>query len=220
MLTHLLSHGALLTSVFFLKCDSISLDKLHLQLVGSGVVGVWWVAFGLLLNNGEEGYWRTFFSTATAKQFLKKMFQTGGDETRSIIIRKHESLWEPFKEDIVAWLAEGWQSWENDKPAWFTTEWKATLPEDMTPGEEDVTTGGGRAAATTAAATAATAAAATATASATAALATATPALSSPTPPPTPKGKPNEKKSIQPRRRKSSIQVIQGAIEEGLKDAA
>jgi len=89
MLTHVLSHGGLLVCSFWLNFDGISWNMERLQAIEGGAVCGWWLAFGLLLFNGEKGYKHTFFTTTTSKQFQRQLFDNGSDETKSKLFSKH-----------------------------------------------------------------------------------------------------------------------------------
>ena len=134
MLTHVLSHGALLASVCSLTFEAITWEVYQLRAIGGGAVGIWWLAFGVLLYNGEREYRGTFFSFQTAAQFAHHTFETGGTVTRSNFMDDHPELWLAFKPEIVEWLEDNWESWEVEKPAWFTKKWKESVPIDMRPG--------------------------------------------------------------------------------------
>ena len=129
--THVLSQGALLASVFLLEFD-VALSGFQLQLFGAGAVVVWWFAFSLLLHNGEKGYRGSFFCTLTGKELEKLEFVEGMDEQKSFFFTNHMSLWVDYKGEIIVWLEDNWERFENEKPAWFTAEWKQKLPNDMT----------------------------------------------------------------------------------------
>lgn len=107
-------------------------------------------------------YRHTFYSTETGAQMTRKLFLEGKDDSeKSYLIGCNENHWSTIKDKVAAWMTEGWERWEEEKPEWFTDKWKASVPEDMKPtkktgdvdgedktatkneGEETLTVGGG-----------------------------------------------------------------------------
>ena len=66
----------------------------------------------------------------TRRVFLEE----GGDDlSKCIIFGVTRAYWLPFENRVAAWVHEGWETWEEEKPDWFTDLWRASVPKYMIP---------------------------------------------------------------------------------------
>ena len=63
----------------------------------------------------------------------RKVFLEGTDVMKSAIFVVNRTYWKPIENKVVAWVKEGWWTWEEEKPDWFTDQWKSIVPEKMKP---------------------------------------------------------------------------------------
>ena len=107
----------------------------------------YYIAFGLsLLSVGSyfglmhfcmPDYRSTFYAFTTSRQFQKKRFHCGSNETKyKILTTTHEVTWRSFKKDIQIWLDSVWTELHTNRPEWFTEASIANIPSDMIPGDE------------------------------------------------------------------------------------
>ena len=133
MLTHVMSHTALLFSVSLVEFDAITWTPSSLRLVAGLAVGTWWLAFLAVLSLGESEYMHTFYSLLTAAQFERKQFDDGSDQTRARLFEVHRDIWKGFEGEIKVWLKENWTRWEEEMPTWFSEKWKDLVPLELRP---------------------------------------------------------------------------------------
>jgi hypothetical protein len=88
---------------------------------------------GFLLSIKRE-YWVTFFDTRTGPQFAADTYhEVETDCSRFEIFGHHPSYYDNIAEELMEWLADSWDRWEEEKPGWFTAAAMSRIPEDMLP---------------------------------------------------------------------------------------
>jgi len=91
-------------------------------------------SFGGLLKSIKREYFWTFFDTRTGPQFAVDNYRAAEtDSSRFGIFGYHPSYFDNIAEELMKWLTENWDRWEEEKPEWFTAVAISTVPEDMLP---------------------------------------------------------------------------------------
>jgi hypothetical protein len=96
------------------------------------------VLFGVFSFNIEKKYWRTFYSLQRGKDLSARSFKEGIDDSTKaayIIMSKHH--WKSIEEEVRTWVETNWARWEEETPDWFTDAFKASVPIEFIPGDED-----------------------------------------------------------------------------------
>ena len=90
--------------------------------------------FGLFLKSINQEYLWSFFNTLTGKQFAVLTYhEAESDEMRFEIFGHHPSFYDSINEELMIWMNENWEKWEENKPEWFTADAIASVPADMLP---------------------------------------------------------------------------------------
>ena len=101
------------------------------------VIGLFFLSmlsFATFLSLINEDYWVTFYSTQTGKQFLCDNWRNGKtDKERFYIFSKHKSYYKSINKEIMIWLRENWEKWEEDKDEWFTAKMISKIPNELLP---------------------------------------------------------------------------------------
>ena len=92
------------------------------------------INFSLFLKSIKQEYIHTFFDTTTGKQFAVNVYEEGeSDAMKFNIFLKHRSYYDSIQEDLMKWLNENWEKWEESNPDWFTPDNISNIPSDMLP---------------------------------------------------------------------------------------
>ena len=99
--------------------------------------------FGLnfvgFLSTINKGYAETFYTTRTGKQFAMNCYlnSENSDELRFDIFSHHRSYYDTIQQELMKWLNDHWQEWEDGHNAhtnlWFAADAIETVPPDMLP---------------------------------------------------------------------------------------
>jgi len=49
------------------------------------------------------------------------------------VFTHHRNFYDSIQEDIMKWLNDNWERWEEETPEFFTAQAISTVPEDMLP---------------------------------------------------------------------------------------
>ena len=86
---------------------------------------------GLLYSIKRE-YLQTFWSTKTAKMATQEQWLVRArDDVKLAILKKHQSYWEPLRDELTRWVHENISCWQTEE--WFTHVVLTTIPEEMLP---------------------------------------------------------------------------------------
>ena len=100
----------------------------------AGLFSISMISFGLFLISINREYLWTFFDTRTGTQFVTDNYwQLVGDNDKFNSFSQHRSLNRDIEEDLMKWIDDNWEKWEEEKPDWFTASAIASIPEDMLP---------------------------------------------------------------------------------------
>ena len=99
--------------------------------------GLWILTFVLFLLLAKKGYRKTFFSTATGKQYLMDRFEVEDDAIKASVLKKNKKMWRGIRGEVKTWVLNNWWRWQEEKPKWMTESWLAKLPDDFVPDDED-----------------------------------------------------------------------------------
>jgi len=114
-------------------CVETALESSLWALV-AGLIAMSMLSFGTFLLSINRGYLWTFFDTRTGTQFVTDNYwQLVGDKDKFNSFSRHRSLNREIEEDLMKWIDENWEKWEEEKPDWFTASAVASIPEDMLP---------------------------------------------------------------------------------------
>jgi hypothetical protein len=114
-------------------CEETALESFLLPLV-SGMFGISMLSFGLFLLSINREYLWTFFDMRTGKQFAVDTYHSSEtDSSRFEIFGHHETYYSSVAEELMTWLNDNWEKWEEEKPEWFTAVAISTVPQDMLP---------------------------------------------------------------------------------------
>mgnify|MGYP001128235878 FL=1 len=103
--------------------------------------GCWLFAICSLICSSNAEYRHTFYSTWTSKEFQKRRFAQGDDQTRlTIVTTVHRDIWKDFEGVIKEWLGKAWGPLHNESPDWFTERISSRVPSDLIPYVEEVQT--------------------------------------------------------------------------------
>ena len=84
----------------------------------------------------KRGYWGTFFSVLTGREYVQRKFLgREGDENKAKIFKYNRNMWRGIRGEVREWCLEGWEGWQEEQPAWFTDGWKGAVDDDMIPEE-------------------------------------------------------------------------------------
>jgi len=109
-----------------------------LRTLVSGLVLGWAVSFGLIVGMAKKEYRGTFMSTKTGWETQIQLFRDGkSDEVKCLIVDVNHKVWASAREDVKAWVLTGWWRWTVEKPVWYTESWRAQLPDDMIPMDDE-----------------------------------------------------------------------------------
>ena len=92
------------------------------------------VSFGLFLLSINRSYLVTFYDPRSGKQVVRDKFHLStSDVTMSDIFSNHPTFYEPIVAELMAWLDEKWDKWEEEKPEWFSAISIARIAKDILP---------------------------------------------------------------------------------------
>ena len=91
--------------------------------------------FGLFLKSINENFLKTFYSPITGKQFVVITYfeEAETDSERFKIFGKHRSYYYSIQSELMKWLNDNWEKWEEEKPEVFTAKNIVKIPADMLP---------------------------------------------------------------------------------------
>jgi hypothetical protein len=129
------------------RCNPADFDSYNVDYVceESGIEASLWnvviclfvlsmLSFGGFLLSINREYWVTFFDKRTGHAFLCDLWRNGtNDKERFYVFSKHPSYYDSIAEELMKWLTDNWDRWEEEKPDWFTAAAIARIPEDMLP---------------------------------------------------------------------------------------
>ena len=92
------------------------------------------INFSLFLKMINREYIHTFFSTTTGKEFSVQNYEESEtDAVKFELFGHHRSYYDSIQEDIMKWLQENWDKWEESNLDWFTPNSISNVPADMLP---------------------------------------------------------------------------------------
>ena len=104
-----------------------------LQLQVGAVIALvcWYLGFLLVLKLGNNSHTFNPWKCFTAKKFLDLTFELGDDFGKANqVFGVHDNLISAeLRVSTQAWLDEGWEGWEAEKPSWFDEGFKLSLVE-------------------------------------------------------------------------------------------
>ena len=113
------------------RSPTISTNDLW-YLVGS-LEAAFIIFFSVFIVSVNRKYVKTFFSTMTAKQYRAKAFREAkNDQSKIAILHYHPSYYASFRNEVVEWVSENFETWNEEKPDWFMRV-KKNIPLDMIP---------------------------------------------------------------------------------------
>ena len=108
-----------------------ALVKMIVVLFLTTVIG--FVLFWFTIN---KKYWRTFTDTRTAKEFFcNRWTNATSDKLRFRIFQDHKSYYNRINKEVKVWLAEGWDTWQEEKEDWFVAR-VGLIPLELLPEKE------------------------------------------------------------------------------------
>ena len=113
--------------------DDWMIQQKELQMIALALLGLWMLAFAMLLKFSEKGFHHTFYQPTKACEYNKARFDTGVDSYMISIFEDHESYYTWYEGEIKEWLEKVWDKWHDEKPAWFTEEVMRQIPDDYIP---------------------------------------------------------------------------------------
>jgi len=97
--------------------------------VVGGLFVVSMLFFGGFLKLIYKDYIKTFSSTNSGPQFLCNKFHISvTDSAKFDIFGSHPSYYKRIDEELMKWLNDNWEQWEESSPDWFTAEAIAKVP--------------------------------------------------------------------------------------------
>jgi len=92
------------------------------------------LSFGGFLLSINREYWVTFFDTRTGKQFKIDVYHMAvSDSSKFEIFMVHPSYYDSIAEELMKWVTDNWDRWEEEKPDWFTASAISKIPQAMLP---------------------------------------------------------------------------------------
>ena len=85
----------------------------------------------------KKDFRRTFWSLNTAEDFVCEYFESDLDSTRKMVFMKSKHKWKKISADVKKWVGDNWSTWMDEEPDWFDDNFKASVPPDMIPDEND-----------------------------------------------------------------------------------
>ena len=126
------TYGALLCAIYGVRAAEERVVEVDLDMVsylGVGLIGLSWTSIVCMLWLMEEKYRQTFWSTKTARDFMKETFFTGKDDAvKSFVFMGHASLYKEFVGEVKEWTIENWQRWNVELPGWFKANVYTKIP--------------------------------------------------------------------------------------------
>ena len=90
--------------------------------------------FSFFILKINKDYRWTFADTQTGKKFVVDNFtEAETDEMKFDVFTHHPSYYYEVNNKIKIWLAEKWDTWEDEKPEWFTAQAISEIPADILP---------------------------------------------------------------------------------------
>ena len=90
--------------------------------------------FGIFLKMINREYIKTFFSPITGKQFaVQNYIEATTDAMKFEIFGHHRSYYDSIQDELMKWLNDNWETWEEEQKDWFTPAAILTVPCDMLP---------------------------------------------------------------------------------------
>ena len=92
------------------------------------------INFGLFLKMINQEYIATFFSTTTGKEFAVQNYEEATtDALKFEIFGHHRSYYDSIQSELMKWLNENYETWEETSHDWFTADAISNIPSDMLP---------------------------------------------------------------------------------------
>ena len=121
----------------YLLEKSSTFSKVDLWSSVVALEGLFVVSFAIFVLSIDPKYRRTFFSTATAKQFHVQRFREAtSDQAKIFIFKLHPSYYANIWGEVSEWVEENYEIWDDEKPVWFTARVKASIPREMVTGDD------------------------------------------------------------------------------------
>ena len=112
--------------------SNVLFDKLWYIVIGLFLTSI--LCFSLFILQINKDYRWTFIDTRTGKTFAVETFEEAEtDASKFEIFGHHPSFYFKIKNELMKWLEDSWEKWEDEKPEWFTAQAISQIPADMLP---------------------------------------------------------------------------------------
>ena len=110
------------------------IEALTIYIFIGGLQVLWVLTTVLFFSKIKRAYWRTFYSTETAREYVCHRFnESQEDEMKALIFFYHQDLWFDYKDKVRAFSHNNWARWTAEKPKWFDVHFVAKVPDEFIP---------------------------------------------------------------------------------------
>ncbi|GMH89802.1 hypothetical protein TrVE_jg6277 [Triparma verrucosa] len=83
---------------------------------------LWLFSAGIFFLVIKPSFIKTFYSTMTAPQNCRKMFDDGADPEKMNILTDHHKFRASFEDEFKEYIRESWPRWIEENPEWFNPQ--------------------------------------------------------------------------------------------------